>query len=78
VKEVFLFSKTLVPALGPTQLLIQLVLGSFLGVKLLGHGADQSPLSGSEVKKEWSYASTPFLYVFMTWTGTNVNLPFKD
>jgi hypothetical protein len=38
--------------------------GSFPGVKRQGSEADHSPQSSAEVKKMWTYTSTP-LYVFM-------------
>jgi hypothetical protein len=34
------------------------------GVKRMGREADHSPPSSAEIKKEWSYISTP-LHVFM-------------
>jgi hypothetical protein len=40
--------------------------GSFAGVMRPGREADHSPLSTAEVKKVWSYTSTP-QYVFTTW-----------
>jgi hypothetical protein len=60
----FHFSILSSPALGPTQPLIQWVLGALsLGVKGPGHEADRSPTS-AKVKKMWVYTSTP-PYVFM-------------
>jgi hypothetical protein len=48
------------PALGPTQHLIQWVLGAIsLGVKRPGSEADHSLPSNAEVKNAWSYTSTP-------------------
>jgi hypothetical protein len=38
------------------------------GVKRLGCGADHPPLSSAEVKKEYSYTSTP-LWAFGSVTG---------
>jgi len=35
-----------------------------LGVKRLGHEADHSTPSCSEVKYEWSYTSTPPIYLY--------------
>jgi hypothetical protein len=56
----FLFSTSSRPALGPTQPLIQWVLGVLsLGVKRQGCEADHSPPSSAEVKKMWIYTSTP-------------------
>jgi hypothetical protein len=40
-----------------------------LGIKWPGREVDHSPLSGGEVKNEWSYNSTP-PYAFMVRTGT--------
>jgi len=36
--------------------------GSFLGVRLLGHEVDRSPLSGIKVRNKWSCASSPFIW----------------
>jgi hypothetical protein len=55
---IFLFYKTPMLALGPTQLYIQGVQGSFLGVKQLEHDADHSPLSSVKVKNKWHCAYT--------------------
>jgi len=45
-------------ALGPTQFPIA-YWGTFLGVQWLGHEIYHSPVSGAEVKNEWSFTSTP-------------------
>jgi hypothetical protein len=37
--------------------------GSFLGVKRPGREVDHSPLSSDEAKNEWSYISTPPIYL---------------
>jgi hypothetical protein len=47
-------------ALGPTQTLIQWV----LGVKWPGNEADHSPPPGAKIKKTWFYVFTP-LYILM-------------
>jgi hypothetical protein len=56
----FLFSKSSRPALGSTQPPIQWV----PGVKRLGREVDHSPPTSAEVKKMWTYTSTP-TYAFM-------------
>jgi hypothetical protein len=43
--------------------------GSFSGVKRPGRGADHSPPSSAEVKKEWSYTSTHPRGLFRPLTG---------
>jgi hypothetical protein len=64
--ETFLFATTTRPALGPTQTPIQWVLGApSPGVKWIGCETDHSPPYSVEVKNEWSYTSTP--HVFMVW-----------
>jgi hypothetical protein len=56
---IFLFTTASRTALGPTQPLIQWVLGAlFLGVERLGREADHSPPSGAEVKNAWSFTFT--------------------
>jgi len=52
VQEIFPFSKTSIPAVGPTQLFIQYVPQLLPKVKQPGHEVQQSPPSGSEVKNE--------------------------
>jgi hypothetical protein len=42
--------------------------GYFPGVKRPGSGADHPPPSSAEVRKEWSYTSTP-LWAFGPVTG---------
>jgi hypothetical protein len=54
----FLFS-----TLGPTQPLIQWIPEFFPGVKRPGHQVDHSPPSSTVVKSEWSYTSTPHIYL---------------
>jgi hypothetical protein len=56
----FLHPKSSIPALGSIQPPIPWV----LGVKQLGHEADDSPPASVEVKKMWVYISTP-PYAFM-------------
>jgi hypothetical protein len=54
-----LFSKMSKPALGPTHLPVELVLGAVsLGVKRPECEANYCPPSSAEVKFEWSYTST--------------------
>jgi hypothetical protein len=58
--RIFLFSKSSIPALRPTQPPIQWVPGVLsLGVKRPGREADHSPPTSAEVKKMWLYTSTP-------------------
>jgi hypothetical protein len=53
------------PALGPSQLPTQYVLGSLsTGVKRLGHKAYHPHPSNAEINTAWSYTSTP-PYVFL-------------
>jgi hypothetical protein len=60
-----LFSTSSRPALRPTQPSIQWVPGAFsLGVKRQRREADHSPPTGVEIKKIWTYISTP-PYTFM-------------
>jgi hypothetical protein len=53
-------------------------LGPFPGVKRPAREANHSPQSSAEVKKAWSYTSTP-QYVFIAWClfkhGTTLPLP---
>ena len=46
-------------ALRPTRPLIQWVLVLFPGAERPGCESDHPPLSGAEVKNEWSYTFTP-------------------
>jgi hypothetical protein len=62
------FSHTSRPALRPTQPPVQWVPGLSQGEKRPGRGADHPPYSSVEVKKEWSYTSTP-LWAFGPVTG---------
>ena len=59
----FAFSTTPRPTLGPNQCLVQQVERGFFfpggGDKRPGNEADNIPLSGVDVKKAWSYTSTP-------------------
>jgi hypothetical protein len=72
--KIFLFSKVSNLALGPTQSVIQWVLGApSLGVKLLQCEADCLCPSNAEFKNVWSYTSTP-LYSLMVCTGTACNI----
>jgi len=57
--EIFLFTTTSRPALGPTQALIQWVpMALSLGVKRPGREVDHSPPANAEVKDAWLYTST--------------------
>jgi hypothetical protein len=57
-QEIFIFSITSRPALGPTQCLVQLVPGLFPGDRAAGLEVDHSsPIV--EVKNEWSYTTAP-------------------
>jgi hypothetical protein len=49
------------------------IVGPFREVKRPGREFDHSTPSSAEIKKEWSYTSTP-PYVFMACTGTNLPL----
>jgi len=63
----FLFTTIPRPALGPTQLPIQWLLGELSPrVKQLGHEADHSPPSSAKVKNTWSCTTIP-TYIFMVW-----------
>jgi hypothetical protein len=54
------------PALSPTQFSIKWVPGFLSEVKRPGRKSDHSPTSRAEVKKAWSYSSTP-PYVCVQW-----------
>jgi hypothetical protein len=58
----FLFSKMSDWLWGPPTLLFSGYQRSFLGLELQGYGIDHSPPSGTQVKNEWSYTSTPSIY----------------
>jgi hypothetical protein len=65
--DVFLFTTTSRLPLGPTQSLIKQVAGALnMRAKQLGHEADNSLPSSSNVKYAWSSTSIP-PYVFMAW-----------
>jgi hypothetical protein len=57
-QEIFVFSKTSRPALGPT-LPFNGKLAPFLGVKQSGREVDHLTPPTAEVKNDWSYNSTP-------------------
>jgi hypothetical protein len=62
VMGLFHFATAFRLALGPTQSPIQWAAGPLmLEVKHLGHEADHSPPSSAEIKKAWSYISTPLI-----------------
>jgi len=63
-QEIFIFSTPSRPDLGPTQPPTICEPAFFSEVKRLGHEVNLSSSSGSEVKNEWSYNSTP-PYVFV-------------
>ena len=54
---IFLYSGTSVRALGPTQPSIKWVPGASQGMKRQEREVDHSPLSGVEVRNEWSCTS---------------------
>jgi len=58
-QNIFIFSKTSILALWPTQTSLQGVLWFFPGVKASGREVDRSPPSSAEVRNEWSFTSTP-------------------
>ena len=58
VQEIFPFSKSSTPVLGPIQPPIQWVPGSFLGVKQPGSEIAHSP-SSAEVRNVWNSTSAP-------------------
>jgi hypothetical protein len=57
-ENIFLYSKTSGPALGPIQPLFSGCSGSSPGIKRPGRDVDHSPPSRTEVKNEWSFTST--------------------
>jgi hypothetical protein len=63
VQEICLFSKVLIPALGPTCVEYWL---PYLYGKSVGHGADRSHPSNAVFENIWSYTSIP-LYCFLVW-----------
>jgi hypothetical protein len=76
--RILLFFERPRPDLEITHPLILWVLGvTSLGVQRLGHNAAHSPLSPVNVKKAWSYTSTPpYALVFLLSTGTTLPLLF--
>ena len=69
-----LFSKVPKLVLGPTQSVIQGVVGTpSLGVKILQCEADCLPPFNAELKNVWRYSSTP-PYYFTVCTGTTCNI----
>jgi hypothetical protein len=62
--EIFLFSTSSGPVLGPTQSPIKWIPGIFPGVKRPRSEADHLPPTSAEVKKTWVYTSTR-PYAFM-------------
>jgi len=57
-----LFSKTSTPVLSPPNIIFSEYWGvPSTGTKQPGHKANHSPPSRAEVKKEWSYTSTPYM-----------------
>jgi hypothetical protein len=66
--EFFLFATPFTQALGPTQPPIQLVAGApSLGLKQPRREAGYTHSSSVEVKKVWSYTSTPQMSSYMAW-----------
>jgi hypothetical protein len=62
-QEIFLLTKTFIPRLGLCQPFpIQWVRGLLPGIKRPRHEVDQLPLSGADVKNEWSCASAPYIH----------------
>jgi hypothetical protein len=65
---------------GPPSLLSNGVPGALSqGAKQQGREADHSPPTSAEVKKTWSYTSTPtvsFNGVVLNWLSTRTSLPF--
>jgi hypothetical protein len=67
-QEIFLFSITSKPALGPTQPPVQWVPGpASPELKRQGREADLSPRSSAEIKNSWTIL--PFLHT-SSWRGT--------
>jgi hypothetical protein len=63
-QQIFLFSQMSALALQPTQRPIQWVQGaSYTGIKQLGQEVDQSASSGTQVKCDRSYPSTPSIHL---------------
>jgi hypothetical protein len=60
-QEVFLFSETSTPAVGPPTLLFSGYPGSFLGAPVCE--VNHTRPSGIEVKNEWNCTSTPSVYL---------------
>jgi hypothetical protein len=62
VMELFLSDTASRPALGPTHLPVQWVLGALTrGVKRPGHQSNHSPPTSAEVKNACSHISTPLI-----------------
>jgi hypothetical protein len=64
--EILLFFTVSRWALGPTQLLIQRVLGTFFQGGLSGRGIKLSLKCSAEIKSVWCYTSS-HLYIFIVW-----------
>jgi len=58
-QKIFIFSKTSILVLGPTQTPLKEVLWFFPGVKAPGHEVDRSPPSSTEVKNKGSFTLAP-------------------
>jgi hypothetical protein len=76
VPEIFLLSKSLRPALGHNHLPFQRVPGSFPGVKLPVREVNQSPSPNTEVKNEYSYASSLSVYPHGVVRENIINITF--
>jgi hypothetical protein len=71
------FSKASSPAVRPIKPPNQWISKALVpGIECLGHKADHSLLSNVEVKKAWSYTSTP-PYSFIVCAGTILSFTFK-
>jgi hypothetical protein len=64
VSRDFFFSKTSIPTLGSTQHPIEWSSRFFPEIKRSGREVNHSPLSSAEFKNEWSYTSTPPVYLY--------------
>ena len=70
-QEMFVFSGTFSPALGPTKPSLQWVPGLSVGVKRPEREVHHSPPSGADLRMNGAIPLL-LLYAFMAWTGTNL------